>query len=171
MAAEKEIELLREQIAKLEKKDFDLKAWKNYTTIILGRIFGEDSRKIDQIRNIEYMHGSWSLRDTSGDSAIEACKKLGREILEASVSELENFGAPKTGSESNEEIVLIITEALQDELKGSQYKELVKILNDKGKTDEKKDKIFEKLRNYGSETANTILSNILANPKIGKEIK
>ncbi len=169
--AEKEIKLLQQQIEKLSQKDFDLKAWKNYTTAIMGRIFGEDSQKIEQIRNIEYEHGSWSLRDTSGDSAIEACKKLGREILEASIAELENFGAPKTGSESSDEILMIISEALQDELKGSQFKELKKYLGSSAKTEEKQKKIFEKLRSYGSETSNTILSHILANPKVGKEME
>ncbi len=168
--ANKEIKLLKQQIEKLNEKGFDLEAWKEYTIVILGRIFGEDSRKIKQIQDIEYEHSSWSLRDTAGDSAIDACKKLGQEILEASIAELENFGVPATGSESSEEIIKIITGALQDELKGSQFKELKPVLNSSKPSDEKMIEIFELLKSYGSETARTILSNILANSKIGKEI-
>ncbi len=37
----KEIQLLKTQIEKLERKDFDLEAWKNFTVVILGRILGK----------------------------------------------------------------------------------------------------------------------------------
>lgn len=168
--AKKEISLLQEQIEKLNDKNFDLEAWKNYTIVILSRIFGEESQKVKQIRNIEYEHSSWSLRDTSGTPASEVCKKLGKEILEASIAELENFGVPQTDAQSGEEIITIIREAMQDELKGSQFKELKAYLNSPGKTEIKKERIFEMLRDYGSETANQILSGILANSKIRKEI-
>lgn len=169
--ATKEIDLLKKQIEKFDNKDFDLEAWKNYTIVLIGRIFGEDSQKIKQIRDIEYEHSSWSLRDTSGDSALDACKKLGREILEAAITELETFGVPGVSSQSSEEIIKIITEALQDELKGSQFKEIRPILNSSKSSQERKKEIFEKLKSYGSETANTIISAILANQKVGKKIK
>lgn len=168
--AEKEISLLQKQIDKLEQKDFDLEAWKNYTSIILGRIFGEESQKIRQVRRIEYEHSSWSLRDTAGHSAIDACRKLGKEILQASIAELENFGAPSTGSESNEELIMIITEALKNELKGYQYKEIKSILNSEDEVEEKQRKIAEKFQSYGTDTAILILSQILSSPKIGKEL-
>lgn len=169
--AQKEIELLQKQIEKLDQKDFDLEAWKNYTNIILGRIFGEDSQKIEQIKKIEYEHSSWSLRDTSGNSAIQACKDMGKEILSASIAELETFGAPKTGSESSEEVIKIITEALQDELKGYQYKELVGIMHSKEKSEEKQILIADKIKNYDPDAANQILGRLLANKKVGKEIE
>jgi hypothetical protein len=38
---EKQIELIKRQISKLDEKDFDLDAWKSSTTVILGRIFGD----------------------------------------------------------------------------------------------------------------------------------
>lgn len=164
----KEIKLLQNQIDKLKNKEFDLEAWKEYTIVIIGRIFGEDSHKIKLIRDIEYEHSSWSLRDTSGNSAIEACKKLGREILEASIAELENFGSPKTGNESSEEIINIIQQAMQYELKGSQYKELNQIMKSKMNKEEKQLKIAEKLISYDTESATIILSHILSEPRISK---
>ena len=89
--SKKEIELLKEQIKKLDVKNFDLEAWKKYTIVLLARIFGDDSQKIKQIENIEYDYSSWALRYTSGISSyLNTCKKLGKEILDASISEIEN---------------------------------------------------------------------------------
>ncbi len=44
--AEKEIALLREQLAKLDEPKFDFDAWKNHTLIFLERIFGKENSKI-----------------------------------------------------------------------------------------------------------------------------
>ena len=51
---EKEIELLKKQLAKLESQDFDLEAWKTGATILLERIFGADNQKIAQVEKIKY---------------------------------------------------------------------------------------------------------------------
>ncbi len=48
--AEKEIALLKEQIDRLDEKNFDLEAWKNHTIIFLERIFGKDNSKIKMIK-------------------------------------------------------------------------------------------------------------------------
>ena len=168
----KEIELLKEQIKKLDVKNFDLEAWKEYTIVLLARIFGDDSQKIKQIESIEYDYSSWALRDTSGTSSyLKTCKKLGKEILDASISEIENFGLPEKEKKAEvSEIIQIIIDALQDELKGSQFREIKEILKAKDKEEVKKKKIFDKFVNYSAETANEILSKILVNPKISKEI-
>jgi len=170
--SKKEIELLKEQIKKLDVKNFDLKAWKEYTIVLLARIFGDDSQKIKQIESIEYDYSSWSLRDTSGTSSyLKTCKKLGKEILDASISEIENFGLPEKEKKAEvSEIIQIIIDALQDELKGSQFREIKEILKAKDKEEVKKKKIFDKFVNYSAETANEILSKILVNSKISKEI-
>lgn len=170
--SKKEIELLKEQIKKLDVKNFDLEAWKEYTIVLLARIFGDDSQKIKQIESIEYDYSSWALRDTSGTSSyLKTCKKLGKEILDASISEIENFGLPEKEKKAEvSEIIQIIIDALQDELKGSQFREIKEILKAKDKEEVKKKKIFDKFVNYSAETANEILSKILVNPKISKEI-
>ena len=56
---EKEIELIRNQIKKLDNKDFDLEAWKISTILILERVFGYDSSKITKIKNIHQDLSSW----------------------------------------------------------------------------------------------------------------
>ena len=168
---EKEISLLQGQIDKLKAKDFDLDAWKKYTIIILARIFGDNSQKVKQIENIEYDYSSWSLRDTSGSSEyLDTCKKLGREILQASIDELNTLGLPES-SENPDAFYNAIMDALQDELKGSQVKELQQILSTTESPEEKREKVLEKLKSYGSEVSHDILSHILTSePMLNKNM-
>ncbi|MBE0636961.1 MAG: hypothetical protein IH598_00400 [Bacteroidales bacterium] len=163
---EKQIELLKHQIEKLDHKNFDLTAWKTHTMILLARIFGEDSQKIKQIEKLEYEYNSWSLRDTTGHSAyLDSCKKLGREILEASITEIEVLGTPrKSGNLTAGMDFNVVLNALNDELKGFQYKNLVKTLKAEILPDEKRRLVNEIIRDTGEETLRNILENILLNP-------
>ncbi len=162
---EKQIDLLQQQIDKLNNKDFDLEAWKNYTIVLLARMFGENSQKIKQIEKLDYEYNSWSLRDTSGTTSyLDTCKKLGREILEASIIEIENFGIPKKPKTKGSAIdVNVILSALEDELKGSQYKSLMKLLKEKMSPDEKKRLLHEIIKELGPEASQAILESILLN--------
>ena len=90
---DKYIELLRIQMAKLEEADFDLEAWKSGSIVLLSRIFGDSSSKLNQLEKIKFDFGSWSLRDSTGSKdQMESCKKRCRGILEASIIELEVLG-------------------------------------------------------------------------------
>lgn len=159
--AKKEIAILKKQIERLEIKDFDLEAWKKFTIVMLARIFGDNSEKIRQIESIEYDYSSWSLRDTSGSSSyLESCKKLGRKILEASIEELEAFGLPdKSGDD--DKFFQIIIEALQDELKGSQFRQLKDVILKTEKEEDMKDKVREILNDYDTGVPVDILTAIL----------
>jgi hypothetical protein len=158
-----QIKLLRQQIERIDQKGFDLEAWKNYTIIILARIFGNDSLKIKQIEKLEYENNSWTLRDTAGKASfVQSCKKLGREILEASIDEIENLGAPERSEEKTDSLfVLMITEALENELKGSDYKEIINVLRSDINEEEKKRQIKQRLNDSGEDAAMTILLAIL----------
>jgi hypothetical protein len=161
--AKKEIAILRKQIERLEVKDFDLEAWKKFTIVMLARIFGDTSEKIRQIESIEYDYSSWALRDTSGSSSyLESCKKLGRKILEASIEELEAFGVPDKGGEEDHFFHLII-DALQDELKGSQFRQLKDVIMKTKEEGELKDKVREILNDYDTGVPVDILTAILTN--------
>ena len=109
----KEIKLLEQQLEKLNDKDFDLDAWKQYMVVLLSRIFGDNSTKINQIEKIEYDFSSWALRDTTGKSEyMETCRKLGREVLQASIDELKTFGLPESENQEKQSIPSkIVTEA------------------------------------------------------------
>lgn len=164
----KEIKLLQEQIDKMDVKDFDLNAWKQYTIILLARIFGEQTQKIAQIENIEYDYSSWSLRDTSGRSSnLETCKKSGREILTASIEELKALGLPEKNiiPEKHIQIDVILT-SLDNELKGSQYKEIAQIVNAGMNSQKKKKELQKVIKRYGSDIAESVLAEILASPEL-----
>lgn len=174
----KEIDLLRQQISKLNAADFELEAWKTYTIILLERIFGSGSQKIIQIQNIKSDYSSWSLRDASGTSSnIDICKKLGLEILTASIQELENFGVPEKSDTSEKEVdrngsieIEKIIGYFEDELKVSQLKELKSILKSADNAEEKKSRLVGKLKEFGVNTAPEILSSILIDELIAKAL-
>ena len=168
----KEIKLLEEQIKKLDEKDFDLNAWKQYTIVLLARIFGDNNQKIKQIEKIEYDHSSWALRDTSGSSSyLETCKKLGKEILTASIDELEAFGIPdKEVTTTGSFPVEVIVAALEDELKVSQYKEIVSIINSDKNRKVKIKELADKIKSFDKDAPENILLNILSDTKLEGKI-
>jgi hypothetical protein len=168
--AKKEIALLKKQVEKLDNKGFDLEAWKKYTIVLLARIFGEKTEKIRQIESIEYDFSSWALRDTTGASSyMETCKKLGKEILEASIDELEHFGLPQSSEEENAFYDLIFS-SLEDELKGIQVKEIKALLTKLEKKEVLVEDVREKLLSYGPNVAATVLANILSDQLFIKEL-
>lgn len=168
----KEIKLLEEQIVKLDAKHFDLEAWKQYTIVLLARIFGDNNQKVRQIEKIEYDYSSWSLRDTSGSSAyLETCKKLGKEILQASIDELKAFGLPDL-NEPEENYIPgdVIVESLEDELKVSQFRELRKLVNSSKSREEKVKMAKDLLNNLDKEATLNVVLKILSHPKLKGKI-
>jgi hypothetical protein len=170
MNPKKSIEVLEGQIQKLEAKDFDLNAWKNFTILLLERIFGRQSNKIEAIQKIKYDQGSWVLRDETGyTNSMAACKNLGREVLEEAIVELETFGLP---AESPDTIPFeIVLTALQDELTGSQFREIKKAVGEKGAIEDRKKILTAKLQGYGSEAAWAIVANILSDEQVAGMLK
>jgi hypothetical protein len=142
--AEKEIALLKEQLARLEEKKFDFDAWKNHTLIFLERIFGKENSKLSLIKELHYDYSSWNLRDTAAAGKTkdkDPIKMRAREILIATITELESLGLPQSKLES-EKVWLL----LKDELTGKQVKAIDSILqsDDANKT-ESIGKILENL--------------------------
>ncbi len=169
MEKEDIIKVLEKQIEKLTDKEFDLTAWKSTAQLLLEKIFGKDNPKIKAIDNIKYDQGSWVLRDQTGyTNSIEACKKLGKEILEEAIMELEAFGPPEA-VEKMVSIEIIIT-ALEDELTGSEFRELKKILSEDKSTKDKKNLLMTKLKSYDPESGFAIVANILSNKDIIKGV-
>lgn len=161
----KEIELLQNQIDKLDNKGFDLDAWKQYTVVLLARIFGPTDPKIHQIEKIEYDFSSWSLRDTSGKSAyMESCKKLGREVLQASIDELKAFGLPDIKPVEDMIPVAVIDQALEEELKISQFRKLKKLASSDVDEEVKKMEIEKLIKELDPDFALKVVVGILAHP-------
>jgi hypothetical protein len=155
--AKKEISLLQEQIDRLDERKFDLDAWKNRTLIFLERIFGKESPKLKMIKELHYDYSSWNLRDTAaGGSAKDKdpVRIQAREILEATVAELENLGLPQGKQEKQK-----VWELLKDELTGKQIKEIENILNTSDP--DKTEKIVKVLESIPKENLTTTITKLL----------
>ena len=168
----KEIKLLETQIEKLDAKGFDLDAWKQYTIVLLSRIFGATDPKIKQIEKIDYDYSSWALRDTSGKSSyMDTCKKLGREILQASVDELTTFGLPSTDLPKDDLIpVSVILEAIEDELKVSQIKSIKEIVNSQDNKAKKVRTLKEIMKSFPIDFAANMIISILSNENLKNKL-
>lgn len=177
---DKQIELLKKQIEKIEGNEFDLDGWKSSTIVILGRIFGDKYQGIRAIEKIKFESGGWAIGDSSHYwDNMKSCKKQGKDILEACITELETFGQPdkkeKQGSgihinltQHNSQTVSInlLISALEDELTVSQLREINELMKIEESKSEKMGRIFDKLKSFGSDVASNILANILSNPSI-----
>lgn len=160
----KEIDLLNDQIKKLDLPDFDFESWKKYSVIILSRIFGNNDEKIKQLKNIDFEFTSWSLRDASGNESYEeGSKKLATEVLKAAIDELNIYGIPKTYSSNIETAASELLNIILDEFKGSQVKELSKILSSQDSSAEKKRRVKELVEEIGEFGSYDIITNILTN--------
>ena len=157
--AEKEIALLKEQLARLDEKKFDFDAWKNHTLIFLERIFGKENSKLKLIKDLHYDYSSWNLRDTAAAGKTkdkDPVKMQAREILTATITELEKLGLPESKLETEN-----IWALLKDELTGKQAKEIEVILNsDDSNRIENISKTLEKL---GVENLSTVIAKLLIN--------
>ena len=115
---EKYLELLRRQLAELEKigknpetaseYSFGIDAWKSSTIGIIERMFGKESRKIQEIEKIELgrtvsLHGPHKYH-------IETVKETGRSIVEACIAEIDILGIPEekyTGDQRGINLMLV----------------------------------------------------------------
>ena len=119
-----EIELLKQQIASIDTKKFDLEAWKAPTLMFVSRIFGATSEHVRQIRELRYDYSSWTLRDTSGGGQLtDPVRVRAKEILEAAISELQSLGAAPLVS-----VTSGILDSFRAELTGKEMQDLEKIL-------------------------------------------
>ncbi|OQY05253.1 MAG: hypothetical protein B6I20_01640 [Bacteroidetes bacterium 4572_117] len=153
----KELEILKNQVTKLDDKAFDLESWKIYTINLLDRIFGRESQKIMQIKELKYDFSSWTLRDTSG--SLDPIKKKAKVIVQSAINELEQFGLPE--KDKAEEPVNLIAEILKDELKGSEYKRVVRIMGKDESDEVKSGQLAELINDLDMQTKNQIITNLI----------
>jgi len=148
---EQEIQLLKKQLTKLDATDFDLEAWKTGAIIILERIFGPGNQKITQMEKIR-----WSK------NMMDTCKRQGQEILEIAMDELGQLGLPKEIEDMKAEpLQRVIIQSLENELKISQYKEVVRIIQSDKKPEDRKKELIDSLNRYGHDVGENILASIL----------
>ncbi|MFC2098813.1 hypothetical protein ACFLSP_03600, partial [Bacteroidota bacterium] len=100
---------------------------------------------------------------------IEACKNLGREVLEESIIELETFGLPLESPDTIPFDTLL--SALKNELTGSQFKEIVKAIGETGAIKDRKKILMTKLQGFGSDAGWAIVANILTDEQVAEKLK
>jgi hypothetical protein len=168
----KEIRILKEQAEKLNASDFDLESWKTYTLILLERIFGKGSNKLQMIESLRSDFSSWSLRDATGSrTSHDPVRKKAGEILEAAMAELELFGSEMhIQSGQADDLVQQIAGVIEEELKGSQLKELKAIIHADDQEADKKSRLIGKLKEYGINLSPEIVAGILLLPSISKRL-
>lgn len=168
----KVIQLLRSRIEKLKAEDFDLKAWKAGTVVMLERIFGPDSQKTREIEKIKYEQSSWALRDAKGsERLIDSCKRRGAEILQVAVEELQYLSLPDDQTDDKRGILHnVVLGALENELKIAQMKDLKQLLNSDVEEKKMRAKVIELLNGFGHEVVPNILAFVLCDPDTRKGI-
>jgi hypothetical protein len=148
--AQQKIDIVRELIDSLDKKDFDLDVWKVKTILLLKTLFGANNEKIKLIENLHYDYSSWSLRDASGLQKGDRVKEYARQILEVAITELTM--AQNTGN---------IEAILQNELTGAQLNELKSLI---AKKDEAPQALNDFFQNMGVEKSTELLVKLITQP-------
>lgn len=151
-----------------------LVVWKNNATLILENIYGENSTPVKSVAKLRSWRGfdSWE--------SIQENRKVAVGLIDGLISGYEKFGSPKFSPKAESGITLnltqnqtttvklyVVIESMQKVLNTDQFKELQDLFNsDSLVGEEKKSKIFEKLKSFGSDIVSNILANILTNPNL-----
>lgn len=69
-------------------------------------------------------------------------------------------------SQQQHQVSDLLIEALKDDLTGRQQKELKEIMQSDDKPEQKRSKIIDKLKSFGSDVLSNIVANIITNPAI-----
>jgi len=155
---------------------YSLTDWKNKATNVVVRIYGHDSLPEKQIESLTYTPGY------SGGSNVQERKRQATKLIDGLIKEIERFGLPEQLSKTKDGLSIniaqtqnqetkinlsLIIESIQNELKGSELKELQEIIADNElEQDEKKTRIIDRLKSFGSDVASNIVANILTNPAL-----
>jgi len=105
------IKLLKNQGRKLNSDDFDLESWKSSSIALLSKAFGPDDPLVIEIQKLKIDYGSWALRDAKASyDPMETCKKIGKDVIEIAIGQLE------TTEESNKNSKSILEKELQQDM-------------------------------------------------------
>lgn len=162
---------------------YELKSWQGKAINIVSRIYGNDSKQEEQIKNVHFKsYSSGSINGTSfgGGNNAKECSIQASEIINGFISDLTNFGLPENkkpeitnginisvNQNQNQSVQIhFIWESIKDELTGKQIRELEEVINEDLPAENKKGKVIEKLKSFGGDILTNIIANILTNPNI-----
>lgn len=177
---DKVLEALNELLEETQKirDSYSLEDWKNNATNLIIRIYGKNSVPEKQIENMKY-----SINIGFNTDNVDNRKLQAQELVRGLIKEIKRFGLPELVDNKKEEglninitqsqnqetriSLSLFIESIQEELTGSQLKELQAVISDnKLDKEEKKSKIINKLKHFGGDIATNILANVLSNPSL-----
>jgi hypothetical protein len=176
---EKYLEALQKLLVDTEtiKGEATLEGWKSTATNIVGIIYGNNSAAVENIKNLKYRPGF------NGSNNVVVRKHQAKKIIEGIVYQITALGLPEKEVKSvgRENISISLTQnqhqetkinidvvlsAIKDELTGKQLKEVQEVIDQDAPIEEKRSKIIEKLKSFGSDVASNIVATLLTNPQI-----
>ncbi|WP_439183286.1 hypothetical protein [Carboxylicivirga taeanensis] len=158
------LELLQQQLQKIDTRDFDLVSWKKATILLVTSCFGSNSPQVAALEKIDYAYSSWALRDESGtsDPVKTDCKTTLSTIIDELKIKSENSTDEKPASKANNLNFMWLP--FEDELTGASLKKLKALLTKANVTDEE---VQMFLKDLPSQTLVDIIKHML----LSKEFK
>lgn len=149
----------------------EFEIWKNSALRLLSsefndrsvRDFEEAIKKMDKTNYPSYMDKLIGILVSCEEIPIIKQALPDKEISHTPTINIHNT---QNQTQSQEIAVNIFLEAIKDELTGKQLKEIKKIIKEEGNTSEGKEKIIEKLKNFGENILSNIIANVITNPSI-----
>lgn len=185
---EKAIEAIQKKITALDpiQTSEDFNVWQSSTVSTLTNIYSENDKRIKQFEDIE----AYVFVVIDGYERVQEAKKEAVAILTSLIEDLQDFGIPRSNSSrksngvnvninqhnhqnqtTNVNINLeLFIDAIKDELKGGQVKELKGILDGNEEPEQKKKSLIDKIKSFRSDVASNILANVLTNPQVYEKI-
>lgn len=161
----------------------ELRAWQGKAINTVVRVYGEDSIQEQQIKNVFFERYSSMYvggQSFGGGNNSKLCEKQASEVISGFISDLINFGLPEqrivektnginisVNQHQNQTVKLkVIFDLVKDELTGKQMKEIEEVLTEVESPENKKNKLIQKLKSFGSDVVTNIVASILTNPNI-----
>ena len=158
---------------------YSLTDWKNKAINLVSRIYGKESALENQINELRYQPGF----SRGSESNVGKRRQQASILIESQIKEIARFGIPEIKSKEenkgfhinitqnqNQETKIslsLLIDSIQEELKGSELKEIQTIIDDEEiESETKKSKIIETLKKFGGDVATNIVANILTNPAL-----
>ncbi|MCJ8288360.1 MAG: hypothetical protein HRT58_21945 [Crocinitomicaceae bacterium] len=163
----------------------DFNKWRQSTKMTLISIYGATNERVLELSRIEAYRdfgfgGTERVLEAKDEAQsfigglIEDCKDFGllqkvdskKDGVNVNVNQYNN---QNQSTNVNVNLELFI-EAIKDELKGGQVKELKAILDGDEEPEQKKKSFVEKIKSFGSDVASNILANVLTNPQVYEQV-
>lgn len=152
----------------------DFNTWRRKTIATLHRVVPDNKTIFKDMAGTKIYSGAF----------VERGIKIAIELLSSLIENIKQFGLEqpaKLATESGNGIninlhqtqathisinIEFVIDAIKDELKGTQVKELKEILASDAEPETKKKSFVEKIKSFGSDVASNILANIVTNPSV-----